>query len=217
MTALDAHGQPLNDRFNAARRHERDISELLGMAKGMLADGVVNDAEADFLRTWGTNHPEAMSKWPASLVFSRLQQLYADGRIDEDERQELHELLNALVGGTLSIVLGQDAASSLPLDDPPPTIAWPNEVYVFTGKFAYATRHVCECEVLNRGGSCDDNVTRRTTYLVLGTFGSRDWRQTSYGRKIERAIELRASGIPLRIVGEDHWAASLTPFEHSAV
>jgi len=44
---------------------------------------------------------------------------------------------------------------------------------------------------------------------VLGTFGSRDWVHTSFGRKIETAIRYRDKGAPIAIVSEDHWAASL--------
>jgi hypothetical protein len=49
MTTLDPHGQPLSGDLNRARRTERDLSEMLGLAKGMLADGIVNDEEARFL------------------------------------------------------------------------------------------------------------------------------------------------------------------------
>jgi hypothetical protein len=49
---------------NRKRRVERDLSELLGLAKGMLADGVVNDKEADYLVKWGLNHPDGLDQWP---------------------------------------------------------------------------------------------------------------------------------------------------------
>lgn len=203
---LDDHGQPSNILFNWRQRSERDISELLGLAKGVLADGVVNEEEAKYLLAWSENHPGSVAKWPVSLIFSRLKQVFDDGRVDDAERHELKTLLSALIGGTESIILGYDASTQLPLDNPPPLICWHEEVFVFTGRFAYGTREHCEREVISRGGLCESNVTRRTSFLVLGTFGSRDWRQTSYGRKIERAVQLRDSGFPLRIVGEDHWA-----------
>jgi hypothetical protein len=199
----------VNALLNWRARSERDVSELLGLAKGVLADGIVNDEEARYLLAWAENHPGSISKWPVSLIFSRLKQVFADGVIDDDERGELQSLLAALVGGTAAIVLGYDAPTELPLDAPPPLICWHEEVYVFTGRFAYGTRAHCEREVYTRGGTCEANVTRRTTFLVLGTFGSVDWKQTAYGRKIERAMELRAGGLPLRIVGEDHWATAL--------
>lgn len=85
----------------------------------------------------------------------------------------------------------------------------PDEVYVFTGRFAYGTRKQCAKEVINRSSVVEDNVTRRTSFLVIGSFGSRDWRTSSYWTKILRAAELRSSGFALRIVCEDHWAGTL--------
>lgn len=55
---------------------------------------------------------------------------------------------------------------------------------MFTGKFAYGTRADCEREVSDRGSLCELTVTRRTSFLVIGTFGSEDWAHSSYGRKI---------------------------------
>jgi len=205
----DPHGQPYNVSFNRARRTERDLSELLGVAKGMLADGVVNEDEAKYLAAWTSNHPDATDKWPVSLILSRLKQYFSDGRIDDDERAELKELLGGLVGGTESVLLGYDGATSLPLDYPPPLIIFERELYVFTGRFAYGPRRECEREVLTRGGGVSDGVTQETSFLVVGTFGSRDWVHTPYGRKILRAVELRNTGFAIRIVGEDHWADAL--------
>lgn len=200
---------PVNRAVNARARSERDISELLGLAKGVLADGVVNVREAEYLRDWAGNHPDAIVKWPVSIIYSRLQTIFSDGRVDDEERQDLQELLGLLVGGPESVALHYDAPTPLPLDDPWPLICWHDELYVFTGKFAYGTRAHCTMEVTSRGGTVEDNVTRRTTFLVVGTFSSADWVTTSYGRKIQKAAELRDSGFPIRIVSEDHWAAAL--------
>jgi len=211
---LDPHGQPYGVLFNRAGRCERDLSEMLGLAKGMLSDGVVNTLEATYLRDWGVNHPDALKCWPISLIFSRLHQYFDDGHIDDAERVALHELLSHLVGGTASLLLGYEGATTLPLDIPAPLICWgPGEVYVFTGRFAYGTRGHCEHEATERGSTCEENVTRRTSFLVIGTFGSRDWKQSSFGRKIRKAVELRDSGFALRIVGEDHWAKALTRYD----
>ena len=105
-TPLDAHGQPVNAALNQRRRTVRDVSEMLGLAKGILSDGIVNDDEARYLRNWGANHPDALGQWPASLIFSRFLQFFADGRIDDSERAELQQLLASLVGGAESILLG---------------------------------------------------------------------------------------------------------------
>jgi NAD-dependent DNA ligase len=206
---LDPHGQPYNVRFNRARRAERDLSELLGLAKGLLGDGVVTSEEAVLVAQWICNHPAAAEQWPVNALSERLQRIFADGHVDEAERLELAEVLSALVGGTAGVILGEDAATELPVDIPCPTFAWSGSVFVFTGKFAFGTRVDCQREVARLGAFCDDTITMRTNYLIIGTFGSRDWVHTSFGRKIQKAVDYRSQGHRLAIVAEDHWAAAL--------
>jgi hypothetical protein len=144
---LDADGQPRNLAFNRARRTERDICELLGLAKGLLADGVVTDNEAALLRDWVDRHPDAYDVWPISALYQRLNRAFADGVIDEAERLDLAELLESLVGGEAGVIAGADAATELPIDRPAPTIIWRASVFVFTGKFAFGPRKDCERQV----------------------------------------------------------------------
>lgn len=205
----DPHGQPYEIRFNRARRAERDLSEFLGLAKGVLADGVVTDVEARHTKQWVDTHPDAAEQWPMPAIIQRLHRIFADGQVDKEEREDLAELLSALVGGTAGLIVGHDAPSELPLDMPPPVFVWKGAVYVFTGKFAYGTRADCEREVVRRGGQCTDRITKKTDYVVIGTFGSRDWVHTSFGRKIQKAADYRSKGQRLFIVSEDHWGAAI--------
>jgi hypothetical protein len=117
----DADGQPFNLGFNAHGRMERDISEFLGLAKGLLADGVVSAEETALLKTWTRAHPDATCVWPCSVIASRLMKIYSDGVVSDEERFDLHELLLDLVGGKTGIVSGLDPATALPLDKPAPT------------------------------------------------------------------------------------------------
>jgi HIRAN domain len=208
-TELDPHGQPLSLRFNRARRTERDLCELLGLARGLLADGSITEGEAALLRDWVGRHPDAVEHWAVRTIHDRLTQHFKDGVIDEVERADLKRLLDQLVSGELSAVCDTDAATTLPLDQPPPTIEWDEMTYVFTGQFAFGPRRDCEREVEKRGGTCEGSITKRTSFLVIGTFGSRDWVHTGFGRKIEKAVSYREAGVPLRIVAEDHWVSTL--------
>ena len=65
----------------------------------------------------------------------------------------------------------------------------PNRTFAFTGRFAYGTRGACEEAVRRIGGWVEPNVTKHADYLIIGTFASRDWLQTGYGRKILKAVE----------------------------
>jgi hypothetical protein len=66
----DAPRLPLtfNLHFNRARRAERDLSELLGLAKGVLADGIVTESEAALVRQWIQGHSDAVEQWPVNVL-----------------------------------------------------------------------------------------------------------------------------------------------------
>ncbi|HPN82790.1 MAG TPA: NAD-dependent DNA ligase, partial [Spirochaetota bacterium] len=59
-----------------------------------------------------------------------------------------------------------------------------------------------------RRGQVQDRVTEETDYLVVGSGGSPYWAFSCYGRKVERAMNLRRDGHPVSIVHEsDFWDA----------
>lgn len=206
---LDANAQPF-PLLNRGNRQRRAIAELLGLAKGIIADGVVSSAEAAFLRDWVRANPDAVDTWPCSVVAERLQQIYADGVVDAAERSELADLLLDVTGGGLDQVEGANPATNLPLNDPVPIIEFPGRLFVFTGRFLYGPRKTCEKCVREAGGDTSSRVTRKTSYLVIGDLGSRDWIHSSFGTKIEKAVEYRdGRSVPLAIVHEEDWARAL--------
>jgi len=206
---VDREGQPL-PLLNRGNRQRRTIAELLGLAKGIIADGVVSSAEVAFLRDWMRANPEAIDTWPCSVVAERLERIYADGCVDDDERSDLADLLLDVTGGGLDQVQGANPTTKLPLDDPVPALEFPDRVFVFTGRFLYGPRKTCEKVVRELGGDCSSSVTLKTNYLIIGDLGSRDWIQSSYGTKIEKAVDYRdRRGSPIAIVHEEDWAGAL--------
>lgn len=206
---LDEHGQPHNRRFNARRRADRQVQELLGLARGIIADGEVSVAEADALARWFDANSDARTVWPVNIVAERLERIYADGKVDPDEQSDLLALLQAATGEQPDTPSAMNRATRLPLSEPAPQLRFVGQTYVFTGKFAYGTRAACEQVVTARGGTCDRGVTKQTNVLVIGTLGSEDWAQSSFGRKIETAVHYRDNGLPLVIVSEEHWVGYL--------
>ena len=205
----DQDKQPFNSNWNKEYRIERDISEMLGLAKGILADGCISSDEVHAIRTWIIAHPDVCKIWPGDILAMRLQRIFKDGKVSQGEREDLHELLRELVGGKVGIIGTENAATLLPFDKPLPKLSFPNHTFVLTGKFAFGPRNECERFTQGAGGSCRNSVTRDVNYLLIGTFASRDWIHTSYGRKIEKAVAYRERGNSIAIIGEDHWATSL--------
>lgn len=206
---LNSEGQPNNSRFNSLRRADRDIAEMLGLLKGVLADGVVTEAEATLLREWTRAHPDAVSVWPGNVLAARLTSIFLDGVVDKEEQADLADLLAAIVGGNAGVAYGQSTSTDLPLTQPEPDILLSGHSFVLTGKFAMGPRSACERLVVDRNGHCLGTVTKSLDFLVIGEFGSRDWIQSSHGRKIEKAVSYQNEGSRIAIVSEQHWAKFL--------
>ncbi len=209
---LEDHGQPINRQYNFKRITDRNIDELIGLCKGILADKKINIAEARFLQNWLEKHSAAIHDQIVNALYFHIREVLSDGTFDKTEQKELFQILTEFTGES-SVDFPYDNSSLLPLDRPIPRKVFFNKMnYCFTGKFAFGTRKMCEEQTLLKGAaSTSKNVTKKTNYLVVGTFCSKDWLHTSYGRKIKRALEYRdllKTGI--KIVHEDLWAKSLS-------
>ena len=96
-----------------------------------------------------------------------------------------------------------------PFDDPVPEIRFTDASFVFTGKFASGTRIECQEAVESLGGIAQNSVTSNTDYLTIGNEGSENWRQGSYGRKIEKAMTFRMETGKPAILAESDWLAAI--------
>ncbi len=206
---VDNSREVIPSSINAGRREDRDLMEMLGLVKGVLADGKVCEAEANHLNTWIRCHPDVLATFPGKALADRLTHIFEDGRVDVDERRDLAQLLKQLVGGEAGLIGGESSSTELPLDSPPPPVQFSGKSFVLTGKFAMGPRKACEALIVSHGGVCKRSVIATLDYLVIGSFGSRDWIQTSHGRKIEKAMQLKKDGRQVAIVGECHWATEL--------
>ena len=204
----DAHGQPVHlFKANAENNALKAISQLSGVCAGILADGVVNPDEVTFFADWVRKFAPLAPTWPFSEILGRLDRIFADGRCDDDERDELRDVMKALCGYEDKPSASQAYASTLPVNSPlPDPIVFPERTFNVTGKFSFGTRKKVMEAISARGGIPSNSTpTESSDYLVIGVFASRDWIESSHGRKIERAIELRDSGSGIAIIPEDYW------------
>jgi len=127
--------------------------------------------------------------------------------VSDEEREELTATMRQIVGGdAFGETTTEDTSTGLPLDNPAPSlIEFPGREFCVTGKFAFGARKKVVEAIAARGGTFNDAPRRGTHYLVIGFFASKDWKFSSYGTKIERALELRQNPGGLAIVAEEHW------------
>lgn len=203
---LDQHGQPKDRALFARRIKERGINELIGLSKGIIADGRVVQPEAEYLLKWLEANPETAKAWPANVISARLYEYLKDGVLDEWEQADLKACLESLAGAGTELT-SLNMSASLPFDDPPPNIDFCERSFCFTGKFYFGSRKACANEVLQLGGLIKNSITQDLDYLVVGLFGSQAWRHSSFGGKLDKAVDYNDSGkAEIYIIGEDHWS-----------
>lgn len=198
-------------RFHrSARISDRSVDELIGLCRGLLADGSIIQSEAEFLLNWMKVNQVNCMQWPMNMLFGRVSAMLEDGMLDSSERTELFDLLTKFTGG----LLPEEAADSglvvsgstaLPLDDPQPSVTFDGRTFCFTGEMCFGPRRNCEQLVLELGGLVRSTINKGLDYLVIGTIGSMSWAHSTHGRKIESAVSLRHQGFPLALIDEQHW------------
>jgi hypothetical protein len=69
------------------------MREMIGLAKGFICDGTLNDAECNSLRQWLVCNSAVLDTMPASQLGDRLLKAFEDGAVDDVERAELTTIL----------------------------------------------------------------------------------------------------------------------------
>jgi len=194
-------------KFNRKSIDDRAIDSLIGLSKGLVADGRVNKDEAEYLQGWLIQTRQATENPIVVNLFNKVDSFLSDGVLDDTEAEELLTLLHQISGAPT--VVGEVArATSLPINLPAPEIAFTGKSFVFTGTCAFGTRKNCQDAIEGLGGINAKSITRDLHYLVIGTYVTDSWAHETFGRKIEKAMDYREKGAPLVIITEEHWATA---------
>ena len=204
----------LHNVFGRERIDDRQISEGIGIAHGIIADGAINQAEVEYLAKWLAAREYVTDNPVVRLLHERVRGILADGVLDADEAKDLMSTLISFAGGDFES--GElTRSTSLPLCAPPPApMAFSSAPICFTGTFAFGTRKDCEVAAASVG-AVPGSLTAATRYLIIGVYATESWSQSAFGRKIEKAVELRAKGRPINIIGERHWVEQMTAARQS--
>ena len=199
MTDEEFHNVVGGDRITS-----RQIDELIGIARGVTADGTLNQGEAEFLQKWLAANVGISDQPVVRTLYERVAEVLKDGVLDADEAADLLDTLNRF--SSRDFELGEVLkATTLPLCDPAPHLTFDGRQYCFTGTFNFGQRKHCEKVVTALGATCG-RLTRKTDVLVIGVYATESWKHSTFGNKILKAVELRDGGVPIAIVSEQHWA-----------
>jgi NAD-dependent DNA ligase len=192
--------------WNRTHIVERAVSELQGMAVVILYDGVVDNDEIIMLYKWLQSYEQESSEWPLSELRNLIEEICSDGIVTSKEREILFSFLKTFSAGPQ-----EDAVIGGIYDDV--TIVFPERTFLFTGKLQFGPRKKAQEAVLQYGGllAPSKSVSQKLNYLVCGDLGNVNFRQSRFGNKIAKALELKDKG------SSDLWIVTESKFVESIV
>lgn len=191
------------------------IQQLEGILHGIMADNVITDEEVLQLREWMDDHDFLCGTYPFDEIYSLLVAAREDGIISEDERNMLKAFFATFIDTRESYNISEFDVKALQekytiggICATDPDISFKDKTFCFTGESKKARRAEIAQAIEQAGGIFNNNVVKKTDYLIVGADGNPCWAFACYGRKVEKAVELRKAGAHIVVVNElDFWDA----------
>jgi hypothetical protein len=184
-----------------------DLQVLQGICHGILADGVINDAEILALNQWLEQNEHLKRYYPYDEIRMVLEKVLQDGIIDNTERimlkcflSQFIDLKNQAIADNINSEVNHLPISGLCTNDP--IVDFDSKSFCITGALKRCGRSVIHSEISQLNGIPVNSVSSKTDYLVVGDSGNQAWAFACYGRKVEEAVNLRKKGHPIMIIHE---------------
>ncbi len=183
-----------------------DLQRLHAILGGIIADTKITVEELQGLADWLQNHEHLRTCWPYDEVDSLVTTVLADHKIDEAE----HKMLMSFFSEFISVLDDKIISNPLSIENTLisgvcaacPDIRFDGSIFCFTGASHKYTRNDLVKIVRDHGGDASGSVSKKVNYLIIGADGNPCWSYACYGRKVEKAVQLRKQGLPILIVHE---------------
>lgn len=184
-----------------------DLQILQGICHGILADGEINDREIYDLQQWLNENEHLNTYYPYDEIRTLIVSILSDKKIDEDEKIILmayfkqfvnvqnHEIKNMIEKKTHDVNIAGHCTSE-------PDVSFENKTFCITGVLKRGNREALHRDIIKLGGFPTDSLTKKTDYLIVGDNGNPAWAFSCYGRKVEKAINMRKDGHTIMLIHE---------------
>lgn len=191
------------------------IQELQGILHGIMSDNYVSETELRYLKNWLDENYLLETVYPYDEIYSLVFDVLRDGKIDLGEQLLLKAFFVDFIDTTASYNINkgeyEEYKKNLNISGLcalAPNIEFDNRAFCFTGESRKVKRKDFAEIVQKYNGIFHKNVRMDTNYLVVGDAGNPCWAFSCYGRKVEKAMQLRKKGKDILIVHEvDFWDA----------
>ncbi|MDC9721463.1 MAG: BRCT domain-containing protein [Urechidicola sp.] len=195
-----------------------DLQILHGICHGILADGVIDDKEVRDLEKWLEENTHLSTYYPYDEIRSLILSIVSDGKIDEEEKLVLKAYLNQFVNLENKEIEEQINRETNDINisghcTSDPEIELDGKTFCITGVLKSGNRASLEKTISDLGGIPTKTLTKKTDYLIVGDNGNQAWAFACYGRKVEKALDLRKNGHKISLIHEFDFMDAIEDFK----
>lgn len=176
---------------------ERKLSEktsnyrdFLDLCELVVANDKVSVEEAIASLSFIECHDKLREDPAVGEISALMMAALADGDIDENESSKLVELLKGLINPCEA----SSAKEEIQIE---------GKSFCLSGNFNHGSKESIKKYLKERGGVILSCVSKKCNYVLVGGQGSEMWTTKNYGSKVKKALDLRAGGFDIEIIGED--------------
>ncbi|MGB3386112.1 MAG: BRCT domain-containing protein [Marinomonas sp.] len=181
------------------------INEFLGLISGIIADDVINKDEFTYLVQWIKEHEDLVDDVVVRGVVIKLIEFSELESIRESDKEKLLDFLKKVAGVRFIDTGSVDVHPIGGIADEIKSMDHEGAKICFTGVFDTGSRKEIEAIAHDLGAITRKDPSQSIDYVVIGSKVSPDWKNTSLGRKIQKAVEFREAGFPVVILTEKQW------------
>ncbi|MCL9806933.1 BRCT domain-containing protein [Flavobacterium amniphilum] len=184
-----------------------DLQTLQGLCHGILSDGIITDKEILDLNKWLSENEHLNTYYPYDEIRSLILSIVSDGKIEEEERIVLKAYFSQFVQLQDSKLQEQIKEETADISitghcTSEPNIEFSGKTFCITGVLKRGNRETLQKQIQKLGGIPTESVSKKTDYLIVGDNGNPAWAFSCYGRKVEKAINLRKEGHTITLIHE---------------
>lgn len=180
------------------------VNEFLGVLSGVVADDVLHYDEMSLLIEWLNANDDLFDSFPINLVVKQLDQL-KNSVTEQSSPDDLLNFLKQVSGAKFSETGSADVHPLSFIEDTLDALTHQDSAICVSGDFDLGDRNNVIDTAESRGYVVKTSISKKVDYLIFGSKVSPNWGSSNFGGKIEKAVKLRLSGHPIKIVSEKQW------------
>lgn len=204
---LDYNRNPYYDVITSSTQ------QLGGFLAGISADQTINIEELTALGNWTSNNAPMFKTWPFDTLLPAIERIQSKRQLSADDHSELLAFCQSIT----SIRPAEQEKVTIPvkLAEQQVSILIQECSFCFTGESSRYSRKELAQIVEMYGGIAADSVTAKLHYLVICDVRNPAWAFEMYGRKVEKAMNMKKKGAGPEVVFEEDLFTQLFEFGYS--